>query len=138
MDEVSEPRFTAGRSKRLNVSHANTKTIVRHSRGGISRVRSDSAGQVAQSGIASPPIKVHTRGDKGLRWLEREFNVPKRRAVWVVISTPPALLRCHGTTTNPNNGLHAPPGLKQPGQHGYPRHPDRFEALRIQPQTLLL
>jgi hypothetical protein len=39
--------------------------IVRHSNGGMSRICSDNAGHVAQSGIARPPMSVQCNGCKG-------------------------------------------------------------------------
>src|SRR5258708_37767594 len=49
--------------------HPNKKAIVRHSKAGISSPRNASAGQAAQSGIASTPPQVHARGASGRHFL---------------------------------------------------------------------
>src|SRR5436305_14139182 len=60
----------------LRVSHPMEKPIVRYSNAGISRVCSESAGHVAQSGIARPPASVQTQGGRRRRAV-REPDLPK-------------------------------------------------------------
>src|SRR5258707_8151590 len=49
---------------RSRTSHPIRNATVRHSNAGISKARSASAGQVAQSGMASAPTQVQTRSEE--------------------------------------------------------------------------